>query len=59
MQWAGESKRIAFELPPPKQWEKVKGLVGRGNAYVAGMQMRNGGEKRFPRMVEGGLVSPR
>lgn len=59
MQWDGESKRVAYWPVRPVEWRKVKGQTGRPGSFVGAMQLKRGGEKRYPRMVPGGLVSPR
>jgi hypothetical protein len=59
-EWVGNGQHCAISKEEsPVEWHKVLGLTGVGNARVAAMQMLRGGEQRFPRMVVGGLVSPR
>ena len=52
-------KAVVIVEQRPGEWHKVKGIAGKDRAWFAAMQMRRGGELRIPRMVCGGLVSPR
>lgn len=58
LEWLDKNHVVAG-FPGHTEWRKVKGQTGLGNATIAAMQMRRGGEMRVRRYVEGGLVSPR